>query len=520
MKPSDLSLWQILFTQHKFSAMWSLFFGALVPLSFAPFNTISSFFSYLIFIPLALFFQQLLWTETLKQAFYRGLVFGVGLFSVGVSWLYVAIHDFGGAHWTLAAFFTGIFILFLSLFYASFAWFVVWLKNKKIVSLKILGLLYIPVFWLFFEWLRSWILTGFPWIIVGYPMIETPISAYAPVFGIYGLSYLVIVISSLLIAPLKPYIRMLSIAAIFIVGLLLAQIQWSEKEGSPLSVTLIQGNVNQSVKWDRIQLEKTKQLYTRLSREQWSKSDLIVWPENAIPTFYHDLKYTFYRQLTDMARTSNTELITGLPFYDEKKQKYYNASMNFGGSQSGVYYKTHLVPFGEYVPFASLIRNIMQLFNMPMSSFSVGDSKQKPLIIKDYPVVMTLCYEDIFAQDIISHIPEAKFMINLSNNGWYGDSFAPHQHLEMARMRALETSREIIRSTTSGISALIDAQGQIKVQGPQFETAVIKGSIQPRSGITLYVFWGNYPLLAFMFIVLFILFWRINFSPMKKVNLT
>ncbi|MCU7965637.1 MAG: apolipoprotein N-acyltransferase, partial [gamma proteobacterium symbiont of Bathyaustriella thionipta] len=478
--------------------------GALMPLAFAPFNTRSSLFSYLIFFPVALFLYQLLHTSSAKEAFYKGAVFGVGLFSVGVSWLYVAIHDFGAAHWSLAGIFTGVFILFLSSFYALFALSVFKIRQKKSVSQTQLSLFYLPVLWVLFEWLRSWLLTGFPWILSGYPLIETPLAGFAPVTGIYGLSLLVIFISALLIVRVKPVVSLTSIVLLFIGGALLGQIQWSKAQGESLSVALIQGNVNQTVKWDRWQLEKTKQLYVSLSKDQWQSNDLIVWPENAIPVFYHTLESSFYHHLALQAEKTQTELITGLPFFDDKTQQYYNAMTNLGGEQ-GYYYKTHLVPFGEYVPLAALIRGIIQFFDMPMSGFSAGDTEQAPLLIKGHKTVITLCYEDVFPQDMMTHIPHSKFMINLSNNGWYGDSFAPHQHFEMARMRALETGRELIRSTTSGISALIDSKGKVMVQGPQFKTAVINGKIQPRTGMTPYVFWGNYPIILLFAVALFLL---------------
>jgi apolipoprotein N-acyltransferase len=207
------------------------------------------------------------------------------------------------------------------------------------------------------------------------------------------------------------------------------------------------------------------------------------------------------------ASRTQTELITGLPVYDTVTSQYYNAMTNLGGKQ-GFYYKTHLVPFGEYVPLASLIRGLIQFFNMPMSGFSAGDTEQPLIRIKGYNVMVTLCYEDVFAQDVIRKIPQTAFMLNLSNNGWYGDSFAPHQHLEMSRMRALETSRDLIRSTTSGISALIDHRGKILVQGPQFKSAVVNGKIQPRIGITPYVFWGNYPVIVLFILAAFILLWK------------
>lgn len=494
------------------SWFFACFLGALIPLSFAPFNTQSSLFSYLIFIPLSLFLYQVIQAGTGKEAFYKGWLFGIGLFTIGVSWLYVAIHDFGAAHWALATFFTAIFILLLAVFYAFFAWSVFKVKiktknnsSKQVVSQYLLILFYLPLLWVLFEWLRSWLLTGFPWLLSGYPMIETPLASYAPIIGIYGLSLLVAFLSSLLVVRLKAVFSLMAIAFFFICGLLLNQVQWSEPQGEPLSVALIQGNVNQSLKWSRWQLEKTKQIYISLSKDQWLANDLIIWPENAIPVFYHTLENTFYHNLELQAKKTQTEFVTGLPIFDDETEQYYNAMTNLGGKQ-GHYYKTHLVPFGEYVPLAALIRGLIQFFNMPMSGFSAGDANQPPIEIKGHKVVVTLCYEDVFPQDMISHIAQSQFMINLSNNGWYGDSFAPHQHLEMARMRALETSRELIRSTTSGISALIDSKGKIIVKGPQFKQAVINGTIQPRTGITPYVTWGNYPIIL-LFMISGVVFW-------------
>ena len=488
-------------TKGVFSWLLAFIFGAMMPLAFAPFNSYSHSFSYLIFFPLALFLFQLLYAATAKEAFFKGLLFGIGVFGVGVSWLYVAIHEFGAAHWSLAGLFTGLFVLLIALFHGLFGWSLLKvrerLRNKsreQFCTQNILILFYMPVLWVLFEWLRSWVLTGFPWLLAGYPLIETPLSGYAPIVGIYGLSLLVVFISALLVARIKPAYSILSMVLLFAAGGLLGKIQWSEAQGESLSVALIQGNVAQNVKWNRRQLEKTKQLYVSLSRDHWQNNDIIVWPENAIPVFYHKLETSFYHHLTLQARATQTELITGLPVVDDASQQYYNGMTNLGGQQ-GFYYKTHLVPFGEYVPLAALLRGLIQFFDIPMSGFSAGAGDQALITIKGHKVVVTLCYEDVFAQDVIPQIPQSQFMLNLSNNGWYGDSFAPHQHLEMARMRALETSRELIRSTTSGISALIDYRGEILVQGPQFEAAVIKGKIQPRTGTTPYVFWGNYPVL-------------------------
>ena len=488
------------------SGLLSLICGALIPLSFAPFNTLHPVFSYLIFFPLTLFLWQLLNTRTTRQGFYTGWLFGIGLFAVGVSWLYVAIHDFGRAHWSLAALFTGLFIAFLALYYALTGWLIVKLKNSLRMPQALLVLFYIPLIWVFMEWVRSWFLTGFPWLLNGYPMIQTPLAGYAPLIGIYGLSFLVVLLSALPLARIRPIASIIAVLIIFAGGAWLTTVQWSHSQGQALKVAMVQGNVDQAVKWNKAQLEKTKAHYVSLSKPLWSKYDIIVWPENAIPSFYHNLEQSFYYQLRRQAKQTGSELVAGLPVYNAQTQHYYNAVTNLGGKQ-GFYYKTHLVPFGEYVPLASVLRGLMHFFNMPMSGFSAGSQQQPLLTIKGYPVVTTLCYEDVFSPAVIKDIPQAYFMINLSNNGWYGDSFAPPQHLEMARMRALETSRDLIRSTTSGITALVDNRGQVKASGTQFKAVVVSGKIQPRQGITPYVYYGNYPLYALFILAGLYLFW-------------
>ena len=497
-------------TKKYFSYCLSLLFGLIVPLAFAPFNTQHNLFAYLIFPSLSLFFFQLLNTKTATEALLKGWLFGFGLLSMGVSWLYVAIHDFGAAHWLLAGFLTVLFISAMALYYAAFSWSIYYLKTQleknNSNNKNIIILFYIPVLWVLFEWLRSWLLTGFPWILAGYPLIETPLSAYAPILGIYGLSLIVAFISSLFVIRIHPVYPFIIIVLLVLVSLVIEKKQWSEVQGNSLNVALVQGNVKQSVKWDRQQLEKTKKIYTDLSQALWQDNDVIVWPENAIPVFYHTLENDFYNKLKQQAIKTQTELVVGLPVFDDASQQYYNAMTNLG-EQQGFYYKSHLVPFGEYVPLASLLRGLIKFFDMPMSGFSAADSQQMLPVIQGDKVVVTLCYEDVYAQDVMKQVAQSKWMLNLSNNGWYGDSFAPHQHLEMARMRALESGRELVRSTTSGISAIIDYKGRVLVQGPQFEKAIIKGVIQPRTGMTPYAFWGNYPILLIFFIAA-VFFWR------------
>ena len=262
--------------------------------------------------------------------------------------------------------------------------------------------------------------------------------------------------------------------------------------GEPVKAALIQGNVPQEIKWDPQQLRNTLQLYADLSRENWD-ADVIVWPENAATAFYHQIDEGYLEPLGREARSHNTDILVGLPVLDENGEDYYNSMVSL--TETPVFYhKRHLVPFGDYVPFETL-RGLIKFFDLPMSAFVPGASEQPQMMLAGHPVGVSICYEDAFSSELRDTVPAATMLINATNNAWYGDSFAPHQHLQISRSRGLETGRPILRVTTNGISAFIDYKGKIQQKSPQFELAVLKGDIQPREGVTPYVRFGQWPLL-------------------------
>lgn len=466
---------------------FSLFIGLLYPLTFSPFGDKLSLVAYLIIPLIALLFHQLLLSENKRQGFLYAYLFGVGLFSSGVSWVYVAINEFGNTVWWLAAILSGLFILVLALFYGAFGLcsFLV-LKNRTNIKDKAKALLlFFPPLWVFFEWLRSWLFTGFPWLFSGYSQTDTLFSGLAPIVGVYGISFIIVLLSSylLLFKHLQSIytVRVLSITlCIVLLSLAVKDLSWSAaKPKSAIRVAMVQGNISQHQRWQKGYLYHVINSYLRLSRALWGQHDLIVWPENAIPDFYHRQEKFLYQPLQQ--KLQNHYLLTGLPVQEEDG-RYYNAMLLLGNQQQQFYYKQHLVPFGEYLPFEQLLRGLIDFFNIPMSGFS-SPQQQSPIFnIGRDPVLVNICYEDAFPQLFSNH--KFAYMINLSNNSWYGDSYAPHQHLQIARMRALEYQRELIRSTTGGITALIDAFGHIKQQGAQFEQLVVTGKISPRSGQT------------------------------------
>jgi apolipoprotein N-acyltransferase len=222
-------------------------------------------------------------------------------------------------------------------------------------------------------------------------------------------------------------------------------------------------------------------------------SDLVVWPETAIPAFYDELESTFISSLREELAQHGVALVTGIPVLDRSEWDYYNSIISL--DQPGrFYYKIHLVPFGEYLPLRDWLATILSFLPVPQADFSPGDSRQPLLEAAGYPIGSSICYEIAFGEQLINALPDAAFLVNVSNDAWFGDSLAPHQHLEMARMRARETERYVLRATNTGISAIIDADGVLAARSRQFESATVSGEVQPRAGATPYVLWGNWPI--------------------------
>ena len=435
-------------------------------------------------------------TVTPAQAFWRGWLFGAGMFGVGVSWIYVSIHEFGSAAVPLALFLTLSFVSFLALYPALLGYISIRLlahfrRSRSVLAIELLVIL--PALWTLFEWWRGWFLSGFPWLNLGVSQINAPLAGVAPVLGEYGVSWAAAFSAGLLALMVLRRSHLWHWLSLFVAlwtgTWLLAQIEWTQPRGKPVKVALLQGNVPQEIKWLPEQLQPNLELYTGLTVQHWD-SDLIVWPETAITSYYYQLKDNFISYLQQAAHSHNTDLLVGLPITSSSGSNYYNAIMSLGSSQ-GFYRKHHLVPFGDFVPFEKQLRGLISFFDLPMSSFSAGPAEQPLLQAAGHPIGLSICYEDAFGSEIIRTLPEAELLVNVSNDAWWGDSFGPHQHLQVASMRALESGRPLLRATNTGITALVDYQGRIRSTVPQFEVAVLTGTVQPRQGSTPYVRWGN-----------------------------
>ncbi len=459
--------------------------GAVSPLAFAPYN-----YFWLIFLTLAILFYFTLGNKKPVESFWLGYVFAFAFFGIGVNWLHISINLFGGVNLLGAYLATYILVAFISLYPALTVYF----TKKFFNSYSNLSYIFIiPAFWSVLEWCRSWIFTGFPWLNLGYSQSDSLLSAYAPLLGVYGISFFVAVIAMaiaiIVIGNTKE--RLISILVtlfLFSAAFLLQDTEWSHPKNKQLDVALIQGGISQEVKWLPDQRQKTIDLYTSLTKQYWGY-DIIVWPETAMP-FFLDQAEPLIESLKAKAMESNSDLLIGFPYRQNGVDGYFNSLVSIGANQ-GIYHKQHLVPFGEYLPFNDFLGPIFHFLKIPMSNFSKGKLEQPLLKAGNEFIGVSICYEDAFGEEVIRALPEASLLVNVSNDAWFGDSLAPPQHLQMARMRSMETSRYMIRATNNGISAIIDHKGKLIEKSPQFVAHSLSASIVPYEGETPYARLGN-----------------------------
>ncbi len=474
--------------------------GLLMPLAYAPFD-----FYPLPVIALAVLF--LVWQgRTPRPALRVGWLFGAGMFGGGVYWVYISVYVYGHAALAAAIGVTMLLVAYLALFPAVLGYAVSrWCPRGPAVRL----LLVLPAAWMLLEWIRGWLFTGFPWLDLGYSQLDGPLGGLAPVIGVYGVSWATALSAGLLAFMLSTRGRWRwgAVAVVlWIAGYGLGRVDWTAPAGAPLQVSLVQGNVPQNIKWDPKQQVATIERYIDLTAGHWN-SALVVWPETAIPAFYYQVKDSFVPQIRTEAERHHAELLTGVPVLNRQSWKYYNAVVGIGKSQ-GFYYKQHLVPFGEYLPLRDVLGHLLDFMPVPMSDFSAGGPDQPLLRVRGYGVGVSICYEIAFSAIIRQTVPAAAWLVTVSDDAWFGNSLAPHQLLEMARMRARETGRYLLRATNTGISAVIGPKGQVLHRGPQFKEAVIDGTIVPMQGATPYVRMGNGPLAGAAFAVLAGVAWR------------
>lgn len=470
--------------------------GLLLVGAFAPFEL--RFLSLL--APAGLF---LLWRNTTpRRAAWRGWLFGVGMFGAGVSWVYFSIHHFGAAIAPLAALITLVFVLAMALFPAALGWGAARLSTGRAATDLVL---LFPALWALAEWWRGWFLTGFPWLLLGHAQVDTALGGYAPVAGSFGTGLAAAVCAGSLAWFAVADARRLRVAAlglfvsIGVGGALLGRIDWTEAAGDPLTVSVVQGNVEQERKFGPDALVNAIDLYWTLTASA-PRSDLVVWPETALPTFYDMAAAEFLVPAAERLRGTGGDLLTGIFAHDPESGAYYNSVVR-PAEAPAFYHKRQLVVFGEYLPLRGLFLWLERWVDIPMSDLAPGAGR--PLIeAAGRPIGVSICFEAAFGNQVIEALPEAQLLVNVSNDAWFGDSIAPHQHLEIARSRALETGRYLIRATNTGISAVIGPRGEIVARSPQFEVHVLTAEAVPRSGMTPYARLGDWPAVLAAFVML------------------
>ena len=462
--------------------------GALLVLAFAPYGL----YPLAVLTPLGLLW--LVAFESPRRAAWRGFLFGAAEFACGVHWIYISLHDMGGLESSLAVLMLAMLVAIMALYSAAACVLAVRYAPQ---AGALQALLVFPAAWTLLEWVRGWFLTGFPWLSLGYSQVDSPLRGYAPLVGIYGVSFCVLLSAGGLAlafargVSLRRRLALLAaLTGLWVAGGLLSGLRWTEAAGPDLSVSLVQGDVPQDQNWDPETFTPTLNLYRKLTDEHWD-SKLVIWPEAAVPAYQDEVQLTYLDPLEEEARKHGTDILLGVPTYDPASDYYFNSVISLGSSD-GTYDKRHLVPFGENFEFLPhWVKSALRNLDLPYSSFTPGAADQPLLKAAGYPIGTSICYEDAFGDEIMRALPQAAFLVNVSNDGWFGDSIALPQHLEIARMRAIETGRYLLRATNTGITAIVDDGGRVLAQAPLDKVVVLDGTLKPLKGATPLTHWGD-----------------------------
>lgn len=469
--------------------------GAALALAFAPFNA----------WPLAVLCPALLlvmWEgASPRRAAQLGFWFTAGLFLAGTYWIYHSVHVIGNAPIWVAVFLMVAMISILAGYSALFGYLQArWLPQSGLLRWVAI----LPAGWVVVEWFRGWFLSGFPWLALGYTQLDTPLAGVAPLLGVYGISLLVMISAGALAACILSQGRTRLVAVVvaalpWVAGAAVHHRVWTQAVGEPVTVAIVQGAVPQEMKWSIEQRDRTLELYRTLTEPHFG-ARIILWPEAALPDLAHVLT-DYLQTLWQDARARGSDVVTGLLHQDPETAKVFNGVLALG-QQAQWYDKRRLVPFGEYFPVPAFVRQWLKVMNLPYSDISAGGESQPALRVAGQLLGVTICYEDAYGSMQLDVLREATLLVNVTNDAWFGDSTAPHQHLEISRMRALEAGRPLMRGANDGITALISHEGVVTSTLPQFKPGVLTGVVQPRTGLTPYARIGNWPVLSLCFVLI------------------
>ncbi len=427
----------------------------------------------------------------------RGWYYGCGLFGSGGSWVFVSIHYHGNTAMPVALLLTVLFCAGMGLLFCTLPWA---LSRPGFSAAPIRYACAFPLFWLFSEWSATWVLTGFPWLLAGYAHLDTPLAGWAPLGGVQLLGLLVAAsgVLAVYLWRASPGARALAAGLLLLIwggGALLRNVEWTEP-GRSIGVGIVQANIPLELKWgDPQQRRHILERYESMSTPLWTEHELLVWPETSMVDWLPQSR-ALLQQMEERAHRQSKAFIAGVTRYTGEADavRYYNTAIGAGAAR-GQYYKRHLVPFGEYVPLENWIRGLVPFFDLPLSFFESGAPEQQNLFLYGVPAPVFICYEIAYPEMVARELPDAGVLLTLSEDAWFGRSLAPYQHLGIARMRALETGRELVRATNRGLSALVDHRGRIRVRSELFKTQTLGGAVTIRSGATPFAITGIRPLL-------------------------
>ena len=462
--------------------------GAALPLAFAPFHQFW-------LAPLSYAVLLYVWRDAApRRAAMLGFLYGCASFGFGTYWTFIAVRIIGGAPIAVALFLMIGLTLVLAGFVALAGWVAArWLPTRGAVA----ALVVLPAVFVLGEWLRGWMFTGFGWLAAGYSQADTWLMGYAPVGGILAMSLAVLVTAGALLTLALGSLRDRAVAGIVLVGVWAGGLaahghEFTQAKDGAVDVALAQGNIAQEMKYEPQQLPGMMALYSELTRQS-AGADLVIWPEAAIPTLVEYVE-DYLADVRQAAAQQGSTVLLGilrLPEGAETLEEFQNVLVALTDEQQ-VYVKRHLVPFGEYFPVPDFIRSWMRYMNLPTADAIPGDADQPPFTAAGEKLAITICYEDVFGAEQLRYLGDATLLVNVTNDAWFGDSIAPHQHLQIARVRAAEAGRYLLRAANTGVTAVIDPKGALVDTLPQFRVGVLKAAVRGHTGSTPYASVGNY----------------------------
>jgi apolipoprotein N-acyltransferase len=477
--------------------------GGLATLGFAPYGQ-----WYLSVLALALLMALASRAAPLRAAA-LGWLFGVAHFATGIYWVYISTHVYGGAPAWLAV----LLLAALSAYLALYPALAMGLAARLGLLRGPAGWAGVPALWVLLELVRGWFYSGFPWLSLGEVAVDTPVSRLAPLLGVPGLSAVLVAAAyALFRLGMEHHARGRVVAAVVLAApvltaLLPAPSSWTAPAGAPQAVALVQSNIRQDEKWLPEMRYEALVRHWRLTQQAWP-AELVIWPEVALTQPYHQVRDGYLADLSRQAAERDATLLLGILVFEG--DKHFNSIVTVG-SNTGRYDKRHLVPFGEYFPIPAFLRPVMDVLDTPYSDFDFGAEDQPLLAANGHRIEASICFEDVFGSEIGARARDAAYLVNVTNDAWFADSSAPHQHLAFSRLRAMETGRWFLRSANTGISALISPDGEVVKRTPQFEQAVLRGEVEPRAGVTPYQRWGNAPAwLGSALLLLAVALWQRN----------